>query len=330
MGSAARSADAVDGALALKARGWSVEFVVNFFDPDRTQPEVRSGEIKVTVLPGLPERWARGRFRVLLAVAGQRRLLERLRRRTPEPDLIVCDLVPHAAGWIRRRLPERGSWFICHFPDRLAVSARGPYGLYRALIGRWEDRGMRAADRVVVNSALHRGGGAPGLSLSGSGPPRRSFLRARLPLRRPVRAMAAPAPGPRRSFLSVARFDPAKAWTSGDRGLRGLPGPGRRGGVFPLAPGAGWRVRPPSARGAGAAGAPARAGDGPRRFSPGGLAVRSQSGRVEALWAEAFALVHAAPSEHFGIVLIEAMARGLPVLAVGRRRPDGNRAGSRE
>lgn len=42
---------------------------------------------------------------------------------------------------------------------------------------------------------------------------------------------------------------------------------------------------------------------------------------LEKLWQEAFALVHCAPAEHFGIVLIEAMARGLPVLAVNHAGP---------
>ncbi len=42
---------------------------------------------------------------------------------------------------------------------------------------------------------------------------------------------------------------------------------------------------------------------------------------LEALWRRAFALVHPAPAEHFGIVLIEAMARGLPVLAVNHGGP---------
>ena len=307
----------VDAAMALQARGWSVEFVVNFFDPDRTQTEARTGQVNVTVFTGLPEWCARGRFRALTAVAGQRMLLERLRRRGPAPDLIVCDLVPHAAGWIRRWLPRSAILVYCHFPDRLAVAARGPYGLYRALIGRWEDRGMRVADRVVVNSDVTAAAA------------RRAF-----PFLDPARIAVVhpgvrPAPAaarhdgsaPLRSFLSVARIDSSKNLPLAIEAFAAFH---RRVGTaeysrWRLVLAGGYDRRLPEARALMAR----------LRTQAADLGVLPQvewrfdltPADLEALWREAFALIHFAPAEHFGIVLIEAMARGLPVLAVAAGGP---------
>jgi len=306
----------VDAALALQAHGWHAAAAVNFFNPAWTQPEVTSGQVGVTAFGGIPPWCAGGRMRALTALVNQWLLLRRLRRQGPAPDLFICDILPHAATAIRRWFPDSAVLVYCHFPDRLSVAARGPYGIYRSAIGRLEDRGMMAAHRVLANSgytadAVRRT--FPFLPAD-----RIAIVRpgVQLPPASTRRESESDAASPKRTILSVARFDP----------LKGLPLAIEAFAAFRDRVGAAefarWRLvlaggydrslpevhalveqlrAEASARGV--------AGQVELRFDPSPEAL-------EVLWREAFALIHCSPAEHFGIVLIEAMARGLPVLAV--------------
>lgn len=67
-------------------------------------------------------------------------------------DLVFCDLVPHVVPLLKR-ISSAKVLFYCHFPDQLLAPQRGGlYRLYRSPLERLEARGMRDADRVVVNS----------------------------------------------------------------------------------------------------------------------------------------------------------------------------------
>jgi len=306
----------VDAAIALQDRGWEAEVAVNCFVPAWTQPEVTSGQVKVTAFGGMPAWCAGGRMRALSALASQWLLLRRLRRRGPAPDLFVCDILPHAVPAIRRWFPGSAVLVYCHFPDRLGVSARGPYAIYRAAIGRQEDRGMMAAHRILANSRYTAD------AVRQTFP----FLPAdRLAIVRPgARLPPAPVRGespletaaPKRTLLSVARFDPRK----------GLPLAIDAFAEFRARIGArefaNWRLVLAGGYDRGLPEVRALVEQLQVQASAQGVAAQVKlrfdppSDELETLWREAFALVHCAPAEHFGIVVIEAMARGLPVLAV--------------
>lgn len=310
----------VDAALALQGHGWHAEVAVNFFNPSWTQPEVASGQVGVTAFGGIAAWCTGGRMRALSAMASQWILLRRLRRRGPAPDLFICDILPHAAATIRRWFPRSAVLVYCHFPDRLSVAARGPYALYRAAIGRQEDRGMRAADRVLANSRYT----ADAIQRTFPFLPADRVAVVRPGVRLPsvsIRREVSPESAPRRTFLCLARFDP----------LKGLPLAIEAFAEFRARVGASefarWRlvfaggydrrlpeVRTLVAQLQGEALARGMTDQVEFRFDP-------SPEELEALWREVFALVHCAPAEHFGIVLIEAMARGLPVLAVDQGGP---------
>lgn len=311
---------AVDAAIALQDHGWHAEFAVNFFNPAWTQPEITGGRVGVTAFGGVPPWCAGGRLRALSAIASQWLLLRRLRRSGAAPDLLVCDILPHAATTMRRLFPQSAVLFYCHYPDRLAVTARGPYAIYRAAIGRQEDRGVMAAHRVVANSRYT------------ADAVRRTFpfLAAdRLAIVRPgVRLPPAPVPGnspidaaAKRTLLSVARFDPLKGLPLAVEAFAEFR---RRIGATEFAR---WRLVLAGGYDRGLPEVRALVEKLQAQASALGLAAQVElrfdppPDALEAIWREAFALVHCAPAEHFGIVLIEAMARGLPVLAVDHAGP---------
>ncbi len=312
---------AVDAAMALQDHGWRAEFAVNFFNPKWTQPEVSSGHVGVTAFGGVPPWCAGGRLRALSAITSQWLLLRRLRRRGVAPDLFVCDILPHVATTIRRWFPESAILIYCHYPDRLAVAARGPYAIYRAAIGRQEDRGMMAAHHVVANSSYTAN------AVRQTFP----FLPAeRLAIVRPgVRLPLAPVGGessreaaaPKRTLLSLARFDP----------LKGLPLAIDAFAEFrtriDASEFARWRLVLAGGYDRGLPEVRALAEQLRAQATARGLADQVElrfdpsPEALEKIWRGTFALVHCAPAEHFGIVVIEAMARRVPVLAVNHAGP---------
>lgn len=314
---------AVDAAIALQDRGWDVEIAVNAYHPPWTQPEVARGQVAVTALGGVPLWCTLGRLRAMSSLVNQWILLRRIRRRGLVPDLIIGDIVPQALTAMRKSFPTAAVLYYCHFPDRLGVvESRGLYGIYREAIGRQEDRAMEAAHRVLANShytasavrqtfptlakdrlaIVHPGVRLPRLTAERDGSP----------------TVQATAP---RVFLAVARFDPRKGM---DLAVDAFAGLRVRIGATEFAQcrlvlAGGFDRRLPEVR--------ALVARLHAQVSQLGLTNQvdlrfdPSDQELAALWREAFAFIHPAPAEHFGIVLIEAMAHGLPVLAVDQGGP---------
>jgi alpha-1,3/alpha-1,6-mannosyltransferase len=97
--------------------------------------------------PDIGKRWRAPRTILRMA-----RLAREVMRCEPEVDVVFCDLVAHIVP-ILRRSPKARILFYCHYPDRLLVHGGSwIYRLYRLPIDWAEERGLRRAHRVVVNS----------------------------------------------------------------------------------------------------------------------------------------------------------------------------------
>ena len=141
----------VDAGLALQRRGHQVSYVTAHHDPEHCFPETRR-QLPVTVrgawLPGS----VCGRLRALCVYLRMvYAALCVVLAPGPRPDLVFCDQVSACVPLLR--------WaglrvlFYCHFPDQLLTARRSTMKrLYRAPLDWIEERSTGAAHRVLVNS----------------------------------------------------------------------------------------------------------------------------------------------------------------------------------
>jgi alpha-1,3/alpha-1,6-mannosyltransferase len=215
-----------------------------------------------------------------------------------------------------RRLVRVPVAVYCNFPDLLLTPPRrGLYALYRRPIDRLEAAALEAADRVFVNSRFSA-----------------SIVRATFPRLAPGRLEVVypgvavadtppPPPGDEALVLSVNRFDPGKNLELAVDALAALRAR--------LAPAAFAPVRLVLAGHVDSrlAETQALAHDLEARAAGLGLAdrvslVRSPSdAERRALLARATCVLYTPRAEHFGLVPVEAMAAGRPVIAVDRGGP---------
>src|SRR5215813_14132791 len=196
----------VDAASELRARGHRVVLLTARHDPGRTFPETIDGSLDVRVGARLLPAHVAGRLRAPCAIARTAWLGVTLRRLPIRPDVVLCDLVPHAIPFIRR-VVRRPVVLYCHYPDRLLTPPRtGIMHWYRLPIDRLEERGTARADLVLVNSrftAQRLGDVFPNLD------------RSPIVLHPGVAPFTSPdldetpPPGPI-AILSICRFDPRK------------------------------------------------------------------------------------------------------------------------
>jgi alpha-1,3/alpha-1,6-mannosyltransferase len=147
--------------------------VTNFHDPKRAFAETTDGRLPVTVAGGWIPRHIKGRGHVLLASARMISASVWLAVAGPPAHCYIVDQVA-AAMPVLRLLTGAPVVFYCHFPDQLCdpnraaiggrASARSlagraasiPRVAYRALFDSIEGWTMRAATRVACNSKFSR------------------------------------------------------------------------------------------------------------------------------------------------------------------------------
>lgn len=147
----------VDAALCLTQAGHRVTLFTAAQDPQRCFPETLDGSIDVRVIEHAAPRWFKERFLAPRAMYRMARLVRSAARQEPRFDVVLCDLVAHIMPLVARWMPHARRLFYCHFPDRRLAPAGGfLHRLYRWPINHLEARGMDRADLVLVNSEFTR------------------------------------------------------------------------------------------------------------------------------------------------------------------------------
>ena len=99
----------------------------------------------------LPERFVFG-MQAMCTIGRMAYLAIAAARSDERFDLVFYDVVSHVVPLLKH-ISSAKVLFYCHFPDQLEAPQGGAlYQRYRALLARLEVKGMRMADRVVVNS----------------------------------------------------------------------------------------------------------------------------------------------------------------------------------
>lgn len=153
----------VDMAVGLKDRGHRVRVVTNFHDPKRAFVETTDGTLSVKVVGSWIPRHVRGRGLVLFATLRMCYAAAWLALVGEVPDVFVVDQVA-AASPVLRILGGAPVLFYCHFPDMLCdpnrAGGRKIRGLlrwiYRAAFDSLECGFMRCQTKVVCNSKFSR------------------------------------------------------------------------------------------------------------------------------------------------------------------------------
>jgi len=309
----------LDAATQLQRSGCRVQFYVPDAAPAPEFPEVRTGMVAVERVPTFWPEHIGGRLRAPMAIARTRAAAAALVR-GPIPDLIFCDTVSHVVPLVKG-LARRPVLFYCHFPDLLLTSegSRGSlaYRVYRRRLDRNEEEGLRAADRVIVNSAFTAAKLTevfPGLART------LTVVHPGVPMERGLEASPIPNVG-EIVIVSVSRFDPRKNLELAVEAMAALRSR-VSADVF-------RRVRLVMAGGYEESLPEQVAVLQGLRDRAAALGVSEQvrfalspgSEERDRLFAVCRAVLYTPVAEHFGFVPLEAMAAGRPVVAVNGGGP---------
>jgi len=308
----------VDAALCLSRAGHEVTLYAASHDSRRCFPETMDGSLNVRVHGRMLPMHLAQHLRAPASILRMIHLARVAAHARPAPDVVVCDLVAHVLPLVERWLPRAKRIFYCHYPDqRLTRDGGGLYRLYRRPIDRLESRGMGNARLVLANSEFTR------LTTLETFPSLDDRdIRVLYPgVRSPISVAPLNAEASEPLVLAVQRFSPeknAELLVDAFAILRDRMGPN---GFTPcrlvIAGGYDERLRDnretlETLR---------------RRIAAYDLASQielvpgASHERLSDLFARCRCVAYPATAEHFGIVPVEAMAAGRPVIAVDAGGP---------
>lgn len=154
----------LDAALALKSKGHKITIFTSHCDPAHCFDEARDGTLDVhvrgnTIFPAT----LLGRFKILFSILRQVHLLISItisgELARLKPDAFFIDQLAAGIPFLRWRWPNTRILFYCHFPDLLLVQNRSRWWkrIWRLPFDRLEGWGMKGADKIVVNSDFTKG-----------------------------------------------------------------------------------------------------------------------------------------------------------------------------
>jgi len=307
-----------DAAVQLQQAGHRVTLLTTHHDRTRSFEEVRDGTVDVRVYGDFLPLQVAGRVRVPAAIVRMCYLATAMALRDGRFDVILCDLLAHVIPLLRV-LNRARVVFYCHFPDQL-LAPRGSrlYRLYRAPIDWLEGVTLGMAHRILVNSQF-------------TASMFRETFRAQ-PLLQPevlypgvdvVRHADVPpiengttAPGAETTILSISRYHQGKNVALAVEALAALRErlrPEAFAGVRLVMAGGFDPLRQENSDALNDLEARAR-----RHGLTGQVSFLRSISDAErlALLARARCVVYTPQHEHFGIVPVEAMAAGRPVVGV--------------
>ncbi|KAK3387468.1 hypothetical protein B0H63DRAFT_392786 [Podospora didyma] len=155
----------VDAAVGLQKRGHRVVIYTSYCNPAHCFDEARDGTLEVRVRGNtLVPSSIFGRFYILCAILRQLHLIihisfltRELRDLGPDVSFFVDQL---SAGLpLLKLLTSRPFFFYCHFPDLLLVQGRSQWWkrAYRIPFDALEQWSMGSADAIAVNSSFTKG-----------------------------------------------------------------------------------------------------------------------------------------------------------------------------
>ncbi|KAK3949303.1 hypothetical protein QBC32DRAFT_400316 [Pseudoneurospora amorphoporcata] len=155
----------VDAAVGLQNRGHKVVIFTSHCDPRHCFDEARDGTLDVRVRGNslIPPSLL-GRFSILCAILRQIHLILQItlltsELRTLNPSAFFVDQLSAGLPLLKLVVPNSPIFFYCHFPDLLLVQGRQKWykRLYRLPFDIWEEWSMGFADSIAVNSSFTKG-----------------------------------------------------------------------------------------------------------------------------------------------------------------------------